>query len=126
MAYLIAEYYLNELNEWTETIKNYEADIHAFNLKLYEIIRRDAIPQIAEKLEPGFELLKKQEQNFTSLQESIQLQEEKLLKDEIPVDNSAIVSDIKANQDSIRQLMHSAEKEFIDAKYTCYQLLSSI
>ena len=126
MESLAAEYYNEELADWNG-INQYSIDeILEFEQRLTDIIRRDSIPSVAGPAEHFLQQFEVLQQRFLALQHDVEIQENKLVRDHLPVENKSITDQIILNQTLLRKKMFQAEKEFLDAKYSCYEFLSGL
>lgn len=124
MPNTIAEYYTDELNEWNNAIIFHNNEINEFEHKLGEVISRNSIVGIAEKVEAHQNLLNKATEKFYKLAMEIQEQEAALKTDTALIDNTLINDDIEKRQIELRSKMQRAEKDYIDIKFDCYNFLS--
>jgi hypothetical protein len=124
MATTIAEYYTDELVDWNRLIAFYDHEMHEFELKLAEVIERNTIPQIAAKVEVQQQKLDAVAGKFEILRVDIQQQQASLKTDSTLIDDSLIRAGIEKKQNELRRSMQQIEKEYIDAKYDCYNFLS--
>jgi len=124
MATTIAEYYTDELIKWNNAVVFYNNEIHEFSQKLEEVIRRNSIVGIAKKVEAHQTLLNQSADKFSSLQKAIQQQEAALKTDSTLVDDTLMNNETEKRQTGLRIMMQAAEKEYIDVKFDCYNLLS--
>ncbi len=124
MPNIIAEYYTDELLDWTNSITLYGEEMDEFEQKFGEVIRRNSIEGIAEKVEAHQTLLNLVSDTFYRLQIDIQHQEESLKTDSTLIDDTLINNETEKGQVELRRKMQAAEKEYIDVKYDCYNFLS--
>lgn len=120
----IAEYYTEELDEWNDTIIYYNDEMVELGNKLAEVIRRNSIVGIAQKVEAHQKLLHQVSEKFNKLETDIQQQEAALKTDSTLIDNTLINDEIEKRQLELRNQMQAAEKEYIDVKFDCYNFLS--
>ena len=90
MSTTIAEYYTDELVEWNDSINFYSKEMDKLEQKLGEIISRNSIVGIAEKVEAHQTLLNELSDIFHRLQIEIQQQEAVFKTDSTLVDNTLI------------------------------------
>jgi hypothetical protein len=124
MATTIAEYYTDELIKWHNAVVFYNNEIHEFGQKLAEVIRRNSIVGIAQKVEAHQTLLNHSAAKFYKLQKAIQQQQAVLKTDSKLVDDTLINNEAEKRQAGLRRMMQAAEKEYIDVKFDCYNFLS--
>lgn len=124
MSTTIAEYYTDELVEWNDSINFYSKEMDKLEQKLGEIISRNSIVGIAEKVEAHQTLLNELSDKFHGLQIEIQQQEAVFKTDSTLVDNTLINNETGMRQAELRRNMQTAEKEYIDVKFDCYNFLS--
>ena len=117
MTTSIAEYYLNELNDWRSAINLYIEEIDDSEEWLQTLLNLDTIPAFAAKVEHYLNQLFLSKENMFVLRSVIQSAERKLYRDQIPVLNEAITDDVKAQHTQLREEMHRIEKEYLDTKY---------
>lgn len=124
MPNTIAEYYTDELDEWNNAIIFYNSEMDEFEHKLAEVISRNSIVGIAEKVEAHQNLLNQVSEKFYKLEMEIQEQQESLKTDSTLIDNTLINDAIEKRQMELRQKIQATEKEYIDIKFDCYNFLS--
>ena len=124
MSTTIAEYYTDELVEWNDSINFYSKEMNELEQKLGEVISRNSIVGIAEKVEAHQTLLNELSDKFHRLQIEIQQQEAVFKTDSTLVDNTLINNETEKRQAELRRKMQTAEKEYIDVKFDCYNFLS--
>jgi hypothetical protein len=124
MATTISEYYTDELLDWNNSIVFYKNEMDEFTQKLGEVIRRNSIVGIAERVEEHQTLLNKVGDKFYRIQIEIQQQGQALKSDSTLLDDSLINTETEKRQVELRSKMQAAEKEYIDVKFTCYNFLS--
>jgi len=124
MSTTIAEYYTDELVEWNDSINFYSKEMDKLEQKLGEVISRNSIVGIAEKVEAHQTLLNELSDKFHRLKIEIQQQEAIFKTDSTLVDNTLINNETGMRQAELRRKMQTAEKEYIDVKFDCYNFLS--
>ena len=124
MASTIATYYSDELIDWNESILFYNKETDDLSQKLGDVLRRNSIVGIAEKVESQQELLNLASDKFYRLQIDIQQQQEFLKTDSTFIDDSFISEETEKKQTELRKQMQTMEKEYIDVKINCYDFLS--
>lgn len=124
MPNTIAEFYTGELSDWNDNIVFYYKEIDDFEKKLVDVIRRNSIEDIAEKVEWQQTPLDHVSDKFLLLQHGIQQQQQSLKPDSILLENSKINMNAEKRQNELRNNMRAAEQEYIDAKFNCYNFLS--
>jgi hypothetical protein len=126
MPTTIAEYYSDELVDWNDSIQHYNEEADGIEEKLAEVIRRNSIIDIAEKVEAHQFLINQVSDKFLALLHEFKKQESAIKKDSSFIDDSLIDDKIENQQAELRRQMQAAEKEFIDVKFDCYNFLSGI
>lgn len=126
MTHSISAYYLSELEDWSRAVSFYEEEIEALEDKLEEIIHRNTIPNLAANTEEFLKNFQHQMVQFELLESAIREQENQLAHDDEPDEDQAILPATKMQQTTLRAEMKSAEKNFIETKYHCYEFLSGI
>src|SRR5665647_1505768 len=124
MPNTIAEYYTDELLDWNKSIIFYNHEMHEFTQKLGDVIRRNSIVGIVEKVEVHQTMLNWLSEKFYKIQLEIQQQETALKTDSTFIDDTLIKNETENRQVELRRKMQSAEKEYIDIKFECYNFLS--
>lgn len=124
MATTISEYYTDELLDWNNSIVFYKNEMDEFTQKLGEVIRRNSIVGIAERVEEHQNMLNKIGDKFYRIQIEIEQQEQALKSDSTLIDDRLINNETEKRQVELRSNMQAAEKEYIDVKFTCYNFLS--
>jgi len=120
----IAEYYKDELLDWKNSIHSNSREMTEFEQKLEDVIRRNSIVGIAQKVEKHQEKLNKVSKKLYTLQALIQKQLEVLKRNDTLLDDKSINHETEDRQLKLRSRMKEVEKEYIDAKYGCYNFLS--
>jgi hypothetical protein len=126
MPTTIAEYYSDELVDWNDSIQHYNEELDGLETKLEEVIRRNSIIGIAEKVEAHQFLINQVSDKFYALLLAFKKQEDAIRKDSTFLDDSLIDREIENQQADLRRQMQAAEKEVIDVKFDCYNFLSGI
>ena len=126
MQQSVSEYYITELADWNRSIDFYDTEIADMEDKLNEIIHQNTIPNLAANTERFLNSMDVQRNIFLVIQQLIHQQETRLYKNDNPEENAEITTETKDEQNSIRDKMQSAEKNYIDAKYGCYNFLSGL
>ncbi|MDB5275671.1 hypothetical protein QWZ08_13185 [Ferruginibacter paludis] len=125
MATSIAEHYTDELVDWARLIAFYDQEATEFETKLEEVIQRNSIPNIAAKVEEQQDKLNIVWKKFKGLRRQIQKQVAALKTDSTFIDNTRINTETANKQNELRLYMQQAEREYIDAKYSCSGFLSA-
>lgn len=123
MATNIAEYYIEELIGWTNTIHFYTEEIDQLEEKLAEIIRKNSITDIAEKVEAQQLFLDEVSEKFSRLLFEFKDQEALLKKDGEFKEDNLIDPKTEDTQTDLRRKMKEMEKEYIDVKFNCANFL---
>jgi hypothetical protein len=124
MPNIIAEYYTDEIVEWNNSITLYSEEMDELERKLGEVIRRNSIVGIAEKVEAHQDLLNGLSDRFYKLQIEIEQQEAALKTDSTLIDDTLINDKTEKQQAELRRKMQAAVKEYIDVKFDCNNFLS--
>ena len=123
MATNIAEYYTEELIGWTNSIHFYTEEIDQIEEKLAEIIRRNSITDIAEKVEAQQIFLDEVSEKFSRLLFEFKDQEVLLKKDGEFKEDNLIDLKTEDTQTDLRRKMKEMEKDYIDVKFNCANFL---
>ena len=126
MPTTIAEYYIAELLDWNNEIIFYNEEMEEIEQKLGEIISRNSIVGIADKVEVQQTSLNEVSDKFYKLQNEIQQQSASLQSDGILKEDSLITNGYELTQFEIRQKMKMVEREYADKKIICYNFLSEM
>lgn len=126
MANTIAELYSDELENWDQTIKLYSTEINQLEVKLYEILTRNSVVGLAEKVDFHQVRLINLSEKFDSILETIEKQEEVLESEKKLPDYIRINMETERVQAELREKMVGLEKKFIDVKYECTKFLSNM
>lgn len=126
MASTIAKYFSDELSHWERTIAFYFSEIDGLTTKLNEVITRNSVPRIAEKVEVQQTRLDQAEENFSRLHMQFEKQKATLKANSAFIDDSAIGGNIEVKQQELRRHMIQAEKEYIEARTACQLFLSDM
>jgi len=124
MATSIAEHYSDELDNWVHSLNLYTIEMDLLESKLYEIIRRNCIVGIAEKVNTYQVRLSNLSEKFDSLLETFEQQEAELKIDDKLVEDSLINFETENQQSELRTKMQEIEKKYIDVKYDCNNFLT--
>jgi hypothetical protein len=123
MATNIAEYYTEELIGWTNSIHFYTEEIDQIEEKLAEIIRRNSITDIAEKVEAQQIFLDEVSEKFSRLLFEFKDQEALLKKDGEFKEDNLIDLKTEDTQTDLMRKMKEMEKDYIDVKFNCANFL---
>lgn len=126
MPTTLAAYFIEELTDWQRTIAFYTEEMEGLTLKLQEVISRNSIPHIAEKVEEHQSVLNGVAEHFYHLQTQFNQQKAALKSDGALVDDAQIKGETSATQNDLRQHMLQAEKEYIEARTGCWSFLSGL
>ena len=124
MSTTITEYYIAELLDWNNSIIFYNDEMEEIEQRLGEVISRNSIVGIADKVEFQQTLLNEVSDKFYKLQNEITEQSSSLQLDGKLKDDSLITNTYESKQFEIRQNINKIEKEYIDKKLNCYNFLS--
>ena len=124
MSTIQSSYYSNELSDWGHAIGFYEEEIDNLGQQLGEVISRNCIIGIAEKVEAEQTLLNQAAAKFRNIQLDIENQEGLLRTDSTFIDDTGVTDEMQEMQDAIRRKMQEAETAFVDVKFHCYRFLS--
>lgn len=124
MAKTIAEHYTEELENWDQSLKFYATEMDHIESKLYEILRRNSVVGIAEKVNTYQVLLGNLSEKFDDLLESIEEQEAELKTDGQLLEDALINFETEKLQSELRQKMKGVEKKFITVKHDCNSFLT--
>jgi hypothetical protein len=124
MATTIAEYYTDELAEWSRLIAFYNQELDEYELRLGEVIQRNTIPHIAARVEHEQDKLNEVSEKFHGLELEIEQQEATLKTDNTFIDDSLIDTETEKQQNGLRRSMQQAEREYVDKKHECNNFLS--
>ncbi len=119
-----SEYFIEELNSWLSTIKLHNDQKVLLDRNLDEVVRRNSLIDIAAKVEAHQILLNEVAAKLHTLQERINQQQKALKNEKALIEDSQITPEMELLQTELRQQTLTAEKEFIDIKYYCYDFLS--
>jgi hypothetical protein len=120
----IAEHYSDELDNWVQSLNFYSIEMDFLESKLNEIIRRNSIVGIAEKVNTYQIRLSNLSEKFDSLIEGIELQESELKIDGKLVDDFLINYETEKLQSELRTKMQGLEKKYVDVKQECNNFLT--
>ncbi|GAB2806562.1 hypothetical protein [Ferruginibacter profundus] len=120
----IATFYVDELSDWTDAIAFYNNEIHDFEKKLSDVISRNSIPHIANKVEVQQSKLNMVTEKFQELQTEMEQQHRLLKTNSSLIDDHLINNETAKRQNELRRKMQAAEREYVDVKFDCYDFLS--
>jgi hypothetical protein len=121
----IAEYYINELNDWEDAIALHTEVIEELEEWLKEVLRNNTVVNLAGKVEHYLNNLFLTKQNLGMLKTKILEGEEKLYTGEIPISNEQITEEIKSQQNEFRKNLYSLERQYLDIKFECEDFLAA-
>lgn len=119
-----AEYYSDELLDWNHSIDFNNSEMDLLTEKLTEVIRRNSIVGIADKVEAQQTRINGSQDTFQKLAFEIEQQEAALKTDSTYIEDAQINNETEKRQEALRARMQAAEKEYIDVKFDCYHFLS--
>lgn len=119
-----AEYYSDELLDWNHSIDFNNSEMELLTEKLTEVIRRNSIVGIADKVEARQTRINGSLDTFRKLAFEIEQQEAALKTDNTLIEDAQINNETEKRQEALRARMQAAEKEYIDVKFDCYHFLS--
>lgn len=119
-----AEYYSDELLDWNHSIDFIISEMDLLTEKLTEVIRRNSIVGIADKVEAQQTRINRSQDTFQKLAFEIEQQEATLKTDSTYIEDAHINSETEKRQEALRTRMQAAEKEYVDVKFDCYHFLS--
>jgi hypothetical protein len=125
MPTTIAQRYFDELESWNESVKFYILEINHFASKLFEVIRRNSVKGIAEKVNVFQVSLTTLSEELESFSEKIQEQESEIKIDEKLIDDMNISLEADKQQNELRKQMKALDKKFIEEKYACKTFISN-
>ena len=120
----VAEYYLDELTGWRDSINFHIEEIDESEERLREVLHFNTIPKLAASTEHFLTLLTLSRQNFFSIKNKITELEAKLEEDGRPIGNELLNDNLKRVQKELRINKHSLEKEYLDVKFSCDEFLA--
>ena len=126
MTVSIAGYFKEELTDWKDNIRFNLGDAAKFESRLMEIIQRDGIPGIAGNAERLLNWLETLQETLITLRHEIIVQENAILFNGEPVNNSRVTTDIVTKQNTLRKDMMATERELVDLKFDCYNFLAGM
>ena len=121
----IAEYYINELNDWEDAISLHIEEIDQLEEWLKEVLRNNTVVNLAGKVEHYLNNLFLTKQNLGILKAKIRDGEDKLYKGEIPIGNEQITEEIKSQQNEFRKNLYGLERQYLDIKFECEDFLAT-
>jgi hypothetical protein len=119
MVTSIAEYYMEELEDWKNIIALHLHEIDELEEWLNIILQYDTVPMFEAKGEHYLNQFHLFKQNWLKLRKTIETLEARLLTDERPIENKLVSDELKAEQKELRNKMRNIEKDYIDTKYDC-------
>lgn len=124
MPTTVSDYFLDELLEWNESAVFYIDEIEFITQKLGDVVRRNSVIGIAEKVEAQQIRINQSAEKFHRLQSDIRQQENALRSDSMLIEDALIGRETDRHQVDLRVKMHAVEKEYIDIKFDCYHFLA--
>jgi phage terminase large subunit GpA-like protein len=122
----VARYFLDEIEEWRRDIETINDEIVTIEKKLEAIVRQNSITGIAAATEAHQSLLDAQMRQFDVLHDEFNRQEVILSPGQEPVDNDALLQSLRERQNELREKMKTAEKEYLDIKFSCHDFVSQM
>lgn len=126
MPTIVSDYFIDELLEWNESTIFYMDEIEFITQKLGDVLRRNSIIGIAEKVESHQIRLNQAVEKFYRLQMDIRKQESDLKTDSLLIDDTLIRRETERHQVDLRVKVQAIEKEYIDIKFDCYHFLAGV
>lgn len=126
MPTIVSDYFIDELLEWNESTIFYLDEIEFITQKLGDVLRRNSIIGIAEKVESHQIRLNQAVEKFYRLQMDIRKQESDLKTDSMLIDDTLIRRETERHQVDLRVKVQAIEKEYIDIKFDCYHFLAGV
>lgn len=126
MPTIVSDYFIDELLEWNESTIFYMDEIEFMTQKLGDVLRRNSIIGIAEKVESHQIRLNQAVEKFYRLQMDIRKQESDLKTDSMLIDDTLIRRETERHQVDLRVKVQAIEKEYIDIKFDCYHFLAGV
>lgn len=124
MSNVKAEYYSDELLDWNHSIDFNNSEMELLTAKLTEVIRRNSILGIADKVEAQQTRINGSLDTFRKLAFEIEQQEAALKTGNTLIEDAQINKETEKRQEALRARMQAAEKVYIDVKFDCYHFLS--
>lgn len=118
------KYYNEELVNWDTTLAFYEKESTELKSKLFGVIQQNTIPDRALRAEQFLSQLTLLHTELLSVSKQIFRQNNNLRKDDSALDDNAVTSKIRNDQNALRGRMQTLEKNFVDLKYACYNFFS--
>lgn len=120
----ITGYYKDELADWKRLIEFYDEELVELQQRLGEVVQRNTITGIGAKTEAQQDKLNNAAESLYTLLALIEKQQKTLTTNSHVIDNTALNGQTGDKQDAIRSGMQLAEKNYIDAKYSCLNFLA--
>lgn len=122
----LSNYYFDELTEWKDLTSFYLNEMKSFSLKFINVIHRNSIIGIAEKVESHQIRLNHIRDKFNKILRDIKFQESILMFNDNLIDDDRITREIEKFQIDLRSKIQSVEKEYGDVKFDCYFFLAGV
>lgn len=126
MPTTIAEHYSDEITDWRRSIAFYANVVHELTAKLQEVVQRNSIPGIAEKVDTHQRKLDMSMDQFIALHTFFESQEASLKKNSGFIDDGDLDTEAGDRQTDLRERMLKAEKRFFRARNNCLDFLAEI
>ena len=114
MSTIQSSYYSNELSDWGHAIGFYEEENDNLGQQLGEVISRNCIIGIAEKVEAEQALLNHAAAKFGIFSLTLRTRRGLLRTDSTFIDDTGVTDEMQEMQDAIRRKMQEAETAFVD------------
>ncbi|MGE5521560.1 MAG: hypothetical protein ACM3VS_16665 [Candidatus Dadabacteria bacterium] len=124
MTISIAEYYLEELEDWRNTIHVYLQEIELTQEWLQEILQQNSVIGIAAKVEHFANWAELSKIKLSELHDKIGSLEMQLYEKDIPLGNELISPGMNSEQKQLRFNMSTIEREYLDTKYNCSEFVA--
>ena len=125
MATSIAEFYINELDDWEDSIQLHLERISESEERLNEILRYNTIPNLAANVEHHINQLFLLRQNLADIDRQISFLQQKLYKEEAPVRDDLVTDEVKRQQNELRDNVYKVEKESLEVKHASDVFIAS-
>ena len=122
----ISKHYASQLQEWMDAIYFDLGLSTRLTDRLEEVIRRNTIVGIADKVEIHQSHLDEVERKLSILEEKINQQKAAIAPNGIEVDDAVIDQPIRQMQSQLGRKMKKVENEFIRVKFECNSFLSEV
>lgn len=120
----IAEFFIQELEEWRDSIQYYLGEIDELEEQLQVLLQLNTVPGLAARVEQYLNDLHATRLNFLARNRSLEGMESKLFRQQVPVENEWVTADVKRQHQEMRTGIHKLILEYLGLKLPIREFLA--